>query len=103
MKPSSGCLRHPYYSCTRTSCPLLTRETLARVLEAAIFFMYTHTLFDVSGKDEGAFTIASFANPVFSFDVMQLYILADYLDMQELSDLLQELFFGTGALFRQVI
>ena len=65
--------------------------------------MYTHVLFDVSGKDEDAFTIASFANPTFCFDVMHLYILADYLDMKELADLLQELFFGTGALFRQVV
>lgn len=72
------------------------------VLEACIFFMYTHVLFDVSGKDEESFTVGSFASPKLSFDVMELYILADFLDIPELTDLLQGLFFCKGTLFRQV-
>jgi hypothetical protein len=72
------------------------------VVEAAIFFMYTRVPFDVSGKDESTFTVASFSNPSFSFDIMELYVLADFLDIQELMELLQELYFNTGIMFQQV-
>ncbi len=64
--------------------------------------MYTHVPFDVSGKDEDEFTVASFSNPTFSFDIMDLYILADFLDMRELTELLLEIYFNTGITFQQV-
>ena len=33
-----------FWSCTRTPCSLLKHETLVRVLEASVLFMYTHVM-----------------------------------------------------------
>lgn len=76
--------------------------SLCRVLESAIFFMYTHVPYDVSGKDEDSFTVGNFSNPRFSFDVMELFIVADFLDIPELCELLKDRFFSAGTLFSQV-
>lgn len=51
--------------------------------------MYTRVVYDVHGKSENSFTDENFAKAEFSFDIMQLYILADYLDIVELTEIIQ--------------
>lgn len=76
--------------------------------------MYTHVVVDVSVKmDQNepdarvssatktlpSFSQAELQRPSFSFDIMELYVVADYLDMPELTDLLCKSFFESSSLF----
>ncbi len=57
-----------------------------RVVESFVLFLYTHVIFDCHGKDESALvSTSSFKDPEFSFSIMELYMLADYFDVPDLT------------------
>ena len=66
-----------------------------------ILFAYTNMIDDVSGKDEETLTVDSFARPEIRFDVMELYMLADYFGMHDLMQQMQMHFFHVDCLFSQ--
>jgi len=67
-----------------------------------ILFVYTNMVDDVSEKDETTLDVDSFANPQFSFDIMELYMLADYFGIQDLMEHMQTHFFHVECLFSHV-
>ncbi len=70
-----------------------------RVVKSMILFAYTNMVDDVSDRDEEALTVDSFVAPRFSFDIMELYMLADYFGMQDLMENMQNHFFHVESLF----
>ena len=70
-----------------------------RVVESACFFMYTGMVYDVFGNDPSTATQAQFIHPEFSFDMLELFLLADYLGVQDLIDVLRKNFITPKCLF----
>lgn len=86
----AGCFFHDADAGVRRLITIPSEVTKdPRVVDSAIFFMYTRVPFDVRGKDEGSIATQTFSRIEFSFDVMELYALADYLDIHELTELVQ--------------
>ena len=69
-------------------------------MESLVFWMYTHLIYPVHGKQ---ITLemqrSDLSNPEFDFDMMQLFMLADYLEVTDLTDVMSENFFGVKVLF----
>ncbi len=69
-------------------------------MESLVFWMYTHLIYPVHGKH---ITLemqrSDLSNPEFDFDMMQLFMLADYLEVTDLTDVMSENFFGVKVLF----
>jgi hypothetical protein len=71
-----------------------------RAVECFTFFLYTNLVFDVQGKDIPLnMPRSTLCNPVFSFDLVELFLLADYFEVSELISLMTENFFGVKAMF----
>ena len=69
------------------------------------FFMYTGMVYDVSSSGAGDIqniTQANLFNPTFSFDMMDLFMLAEYLDVTDLVTVLRENFITPRSLFSPV-
>lgn len=80
---------------------------LCRVLASAGFFMYTGMMYDIAAMDSEAaaavaITQADLLHPVFTFDMMELFLLADYLQITELVDTLRENFITPKSLFSSI-
>lgn len=78
-------------------------------MECAIFFIYTKALLDVKGRgfcdrDDPVLEIPSseLDRPVISFDIMELFQVADFLGIEELMSLMHQAFFSKESLFSQM-
>lgn len=85
-------------------CKICTRP---EALSSCIFYMYTGIVFDVGARGENvkepiASMEKSFKNPSFSFDIMELFMLADFFDIPDMSSTLQQAFFSVNSLFYSI-
>jgi hypothetical protein len=61
--------------------------------------MYSDIIYDIDGKDFKSLTRENLMNPEIGYDLMELYMLADYLTVTDLTDMLLHSFISPASLF----
>lgn len=61
--------------------------------------MYTGMVFDIHDKDVQSLTKSDFQHPTYSFDIMDLFFLGDFMEMHDLVKILQENFVTPRSMF----
>jgi hypothetical protein len=64
-----------------------------------VFYIYTKTIFDIHGKDVDSVQRQQLTSPEFSFDMMDLYMVADFLHIDELANVIMQKFMNAQCLF----
>ena len=67
-----------------------------------VFFMYTGMVGDVHDKDSDTVTETLLQNGEFSFDIMDLFFLADFMGISELTAILQQHFITPSCMFSTI-
>lgn len=65
-----------------------------RVVECLILFAYTNNIFDIHGKAFDSLSPKDLSNIEIGFDMMELFMLADYMLVDELTDTILHCFTG---------